>query len=56
MERARLRKPSLSQLEDACPRDPALLGCVGEEYATRAQALDPETPQTRQVSWLPRSS
>ena len=33
MERARLRKPSLSQLEDACPRDPALLGCVGEEYA-----------------------
>jgi hypothetical protein len=38
MERARLRKPSLGQSEDASPRDPVFSCSDGEAYATRARA------------------
>ena len=50
MERSRLRKPSLKPPRGCASKRSGVSGSVGEEYATRAQAPDPGTPQTREVS------
>src|SRR5229473_6688481 len=51
MERTRLRNPSLSQREDARPRDPALLGPATKSTPPDRKHPSPKHPQTRQVSW-----
>src|ERR1700694_1799689 len=50
MERARLRKPSLSQLEDARPRDPAFLAPSAKSTPPERKHPISKHPQTRQVS------
>ncbi len=51
MERSRLRKPSLSQLEDARPRDPAFLTPTAKSTPPEWKYPIPKHPQTREVSW-----
>src|SRR5260370_30479036 len=51
MERSRLRNPSLSQLEDARPRDPACLAATAKSSPPERKHPIPKHPQTRQVSW-----
>ena len=50
MERARLRKPSLSQTEDARPGDPAFLAPTAKSTPPERQHPIPKHPQTREVS------
>jgi len=50
MERSRLRKPSLSQLEDARPRDPALLTPTANGTPPERKHPIPKHTQTREVS------
>src|SRR5216683_1674570 len=51
MERSRLRNPSLSQIEDARPRDPAFLAPSAKSTPPECKHPIPKHPQTRQVSW-----
>src|SRR6266852_1450244 len=51
MERSRLRNPSLSQLEDARPGDPAFLAPSAKSSPPERKHPIPKHPQTRQVSW-----
>src|ERR1700692_739984 len=51
MERSRLRNPSLSQLEDACPRDPAFLAPATNSSPPERQHPIPKHPQVREASW-----
>ena len=51
MERSRLRKPSLSQSEDARPGDPAFLASAANSSPPVRQQPIPEHAQTREVSW-----
>ena len=51
MERSQLWNPSLSQLEGACPRDPAFLAPSANSTPPEREHPIPKHPQTRQVSW-----
>src|ERR1035438_2874795 len=51
MERARMRKPPVSQHEDARPRDPAFLAPATNSSPPERQHPIPKHPQTREVSW-----
>src|ERR1700681_3776834 len=50
VERSRLRNPSLSQLEDACPRNTAFLAPSANSTPPEREHPFPKHPQTRQVS------
>src|SRR5258708_18151130 len=50
MERARLRKPSLSQNEDACPGDPVFLAPTANGTPPERKHPIPKHTQTREVS------
>jgi hypothetical protein len=50
-ERSRLRNPSLSQLEDARPRDPAFLAPSAKSTPPERKHPIPKHAQTLQVSW-----
>ena len=50
MERARLRKPSLSQPQDARPGDPAFLTSAAKSTPPEHQHPIPKHTQTREVS------
>jgi hypothetical protein len=45
MERLRLRKPALSQNEDACPRDPAFLAPTANGTPPERKHPIPKHPQ-----------
>src|SRR5215469_1027283 len=51
MKRARLRKPTLSQGEDARPRDPVFLAPAAKSAPPMHQHPIPKHPQTLEVSW-----
>ena len=51
MERSRLRKPSLSQNEDARPGDPAFLAPSAKSSPPERKHPIPKHAQTREVSW-----
>src|SRR6266576_916354 len=51
MERTRLRKPSLSQSESACPGDSALLAPATNSSPPERDHPIPEHSQTLEVSW-----
>ena len=50
MERSRLRKPSLSQTEDARPVDPAFLAPAAKSTPPERKHPIPKHTQTREVS------
>src|ERR1700686_3588161 len=50
MERSQLWNPPLSQLEGACPRDPAFLAPSANSTPPEREHPIPKHPQTRQVS------
>src|SRR5262252_707493 len=51
MKHARLRKPTLSQCEDARPRDPMFLAPAAKSTPPQRQHPIPKHPQTLEVSW-----
>lgn len=51
MEHSRLRKPPLSQGEDARPRDPAFLAPAAKGTPPERKHPIPKHTQTREVSW-----
>src|SRR5215468_5701001 len=51
MKRARLRKPTLSQCEDARPRGPVFLAPAAKSTPPVCQHPIPKHPQTPEVSW-----
>src|SRR5207237_9363697 len=51
VERTRLRKPSLSQSESACPRDPAFLAPATSSSPPERDHPIPKHSQARAVSW-----
>jgi hypothetical protein len=51
MERTRLRKPSLSKSESACPRDPAFLSPAAYSTPPERDHPIPKHSQAREVTW-----
>ena len=51
MERTRLRKPSLSKSESACPRDPAFLSPAAYSTPPERGHPIPKHSQAREVTW-----
>jgi len=51
MEHSWLRNPSLSQIEDARPRDPAFLAPSAKSSPPERKHPIPKHAQTREVSW-----